>query len=167
LKSFHYHSLDELSEASDRRETAATGHFWLVNQRYGRLILPTPWNEFILKYQHVTSRRTRVRNDSEHLGRHSDQNAMRDTKMQMHRAASASGRFANVDLNPTRPTTNRIAIRITNAREAGLAQAKVQLNQARNQRCERAAKQSRGCYRQSHLHLGTPGPTHPGSHPYR
>src|SRR6202163_2747266 len=37
LKSFHDHSLDELSEASDRREGAARGALWLVNQRYGRL----------------------------------------------------------------------------------------------------------------------------------
>jgi hypothetical protein len=44
------------------------------------------------------------------------QNAMRDARMQKHRAPSASGGFANVDLNPRRPTTNRIAIRITNAR---------------------------------------------------
>jgi predicted ATPase len=33
---------DELSEASDRRESAARGPSWLVNQRYGRLMLPTP-----------------------------------------------------------------------------------------------------------------------------
>src|SRR5216684_4115306 len=39
LKSFHDHSLDELSEASDRRESAARGPFWLVNQRYGKLML--------------------------------------------------------------------------------------------------------------------------------
>ncbi len=44
------------------------------------------------------------------------QNAMRDPRMQTYRAASASGGFANVDLNPRRPTTNRTAIRITNAR---------------------------------------------------
>jgi hypothetical protein len=44
------------------------------------------------------------------------QNAMRDARMQMYKAASASGGFANVDLNPRRPTTNRTAIRITNAR---------------------------------------------------
>jgi hypothetical protein len=29
------------------------------------------------------------------------QNAMRDARMQMYKAASASGGFANVDLNPT------------------------------------------------------------------
>jgi hypothetical protein len=34
----------------------------------------------------------------------------------MYRAASASGEFANADLSPRRPTTNRTAIRITNAR---------------------------------------------------
>jgi hypothetical protein len=34
----------------------------------------------------------------------------------MYRAASAGGGFANIDLNPKRPTTNRTAIRITNAR---------------------------------------------------
>src|ERR1700730_8609526 len=39
LKSFHDHSLDEVSEASDRREGAARGALWLVNQRYGRLML--------------------------------------------------------------------------------------------------------------------------------
>src|SRR5882757_6182489 len=39
LKSFHHHSLDELSEASDRREGAVRGALWLVNQRYGRLML--------------------------------------------------------------------------------------------------------------------------------
>src|ERR1700675_1164335 len=39
LKSFHDHSLDELSESSDRRESAARGASWLVNQRYGRLML--------------------------------------------------------------------------------------------------------------------------------
>jgi len=44
------------------------------------------------------------------------QNAMRDARMQMYRAASASGGFANIDLNPRRPTTNRTTIRITNAR---------------------------------------------------
>src|SRR6202051_4556625 len=32
LKSFHDHSLDELSDAPDRREIAARGLFWLVNQ---------------------------------------------------------------------------------------------------------------------------------------
>jgi hypothetical protein len=42
LKSFHDHSLDELSEASDWRESAPTGPFWLVNQRYGKLMLPSP-----------------------------------------------------------------------------------------------------------------------------
>src|SRR5882757_2866243 len=40
LKAFHDHSSDELSEASDRREGAARGALWLVNQRYGRLMLP-------------------------------------------------------------------------------------------------------------------------------
>jgi len=44
------------------------------------------------------------------------QNAMRDARMQTYRAASASGGFANIDLNPRRPTTNRTAIKITNAR---------------------------------------------------
>src|SRR5713101_2080952 len=44
------------------------------------------------------------------------QNAMRDARMQTYRAASASGGFANIDLNPKRPTANRTAIRITNAR---------------------------------------------------
>src|SRR5216683_4841624 len=39
LKSFHDHSLAKLSEASDRRESAARGPFWLVNQRYRRLML--------------------------------------------------------------------------------------------------------------------------------
>src|ERR1700688_67713 len=42
LKSFHDHSVDELSEASDRRENAASGPSWLVNQRYGRLMLLSP-----------------------------------------------------------------------------------------------------------------------------
>ena len=31
-----------LSEASDRRESASRGPFWLVNQRYRKLILPIP-----------------------------------------------------------------------------------------------------------------------------
>src|SRR5205814_8836066 len=44
------------------------------------------------------------------------QNAMRDPRMQTYRAASASGGFANIDLNPRRPTANRTAIRITKAR---------------------------------------------------
>src|SRR5260370_21618637 len=44
------------------------------------------------------------------------QNAMRDARMQTYRAASASGGLANIDLNPKRPTANRTAIRITNAR---------------------------------------------------
>src|ERR1700730_18562225 len=39
LKSFHDHSLDGLSDAPDRRESAARGASWLVNQRYGRLML--------------------------------------------------------------------------------------------------------------------------------
>src|SRR6267142_6408887 len=43
------------------------------------------------------------------------ENAMRDARMQTYRAASASGGFANIDLNPRRPTANRTAIRITNA----------------------------------------------------
>jgi hypothetical protein len=42
LKSFHDHSLDELSVASDRREIAARSPLWLVNQRYGKLILRAP-----------------------------------------------------------------------------------------------------------------------------
>jgi hypothetical protein len=36
------HPLDELSDAPDRREGAARGLFWLVNQRYGRLMLLSP-----------------------------------------------------------------------------------------------------------------------------
>ena len=36
--------------------------------------------------------------------------------MQTYRAASVSGGFANIDLNPRRPTTNRTAAKITNAR---------------------------------------------------
>ena len=44
------------------------------------------------------------------------QNAMRDARMQTYSAASASGGFANIDLNPRRPTTNRMVTRITNAR---------------------------------------------------
>jgi hypothetical protein len=37
------------------------------------------------------------------------QSATRETRMQTYRAASASGGFANIDLNPRRPTTNRTA----------------------------------------------------------
>jgi hypothetical protein len=55
LKYFHNHFLDELSVASDRRESAARGRFWLVNQRYGRLMLLSPLDEFIVKDQYVTS----------------------------------------------------------------------------------------------------------------
>jgi hypothetical protein len=36
--------------------------------------------------------------------------------MQTYSAASANGGFANIDLNPRRPTTNRTAIMIPNAR---------------------------------------------------
>jgi multidrug resistance efflux pump len=36
-----------------------------------------------------------------------------------------------------------------------------------DQRCERAAEQSRGRKCQPHLHLGAPGAAHPGAHPYR
>ncbi len=43
------------------------------------------------------------------------QNAMRDARMQTYRAASASGGFANIDLNPKRPTANRTAIKMTKA----------------------------------------------------
>src|ERR1700739_2534131 len=42
LKSFHDDALDELSDASDRRENGARNLLWLVNQRYGRLMLPSP-----------------------------------------------------------------------------------------------------------------------------
>jgi hypothetical protein len=42
LKFFHNHSLDEHPRLSDQGESAASGPFWLVNQRYGRLILPIP-----------------------------------------------------------------------------------------------------------------------------
>jgi len=52
-------------------------------------------------------------NDSEHPFSRSDQNPMRDARMQTYRAASASGGFANIDLNPKRPTTNRTAIKMT------------------------------------------------------
>src|SRR5260370_20148912 len=38
LKSFHEHSLDELSDASVGRESAAAGAFWLVNHRSGGLM---------------------------------------------------------------------------------------------------------------------------------
>src|SRR5882762_11774667 len=44
------------------------------------------------------------------------QNSMRDARMQTYRAASASGGFANIDLNPKRPTANRTAIKMTKAR---------------------------------------------------
>ena len=117
LKSFHYHLLDELSEASDRRESAARGPVWLVNQRYGRLMLlgPTAAN------LHLDINRLHPGEAGSQQFRHlqavaQTQNAMRDARMQTYRAASASGGFANIDLNPRRPTTNRTAIRITNAR---------------------------------------------------
>ena len=44
------------------------------------------------------------------------QNAMRDARMQTYRAASASGGFAKIDLNPKRPTAIRTAIKMTKAR---------------------------------------------------
>src|ERR1700730_9992883 len=42
LKCFHNDSLDQLSDAPDRRESAARGLLWLVNQRYGSLMLLSP-----------------------------------------------------------------------------------------------------------------------------
>src|ERR1700730_11438638 len=48
LKSFHDHSLDGLSDAPDRRESAARGASWLVNQRYGRLMLHRPTKPFLV-----------------------------------------------------------------------------------------------------------------------
>src|ERR1700722_7247927 len=41
-------SLDELSEASGRRESAARDPFWLVNQRYERLMLLSPHGAYFL-----------------------------------------------------------------------------------------------------------------------
>src|SRR5713226_1263291 len=67
--------------ASDRRESAAKGLLWLVNQRYGRLILPTPWNAFSLKYQYVTSWQPEFATIQNTSGVTQIQNAMRDTRM--------------------------------------------------------------------------------------
>jgi hypothetical protein len=39
LTPFHSHSLDERTDVTDRRESAASGFFPLVNQRCGRLML--------------------------------------------------------------------------------------------------------------------------------
>src|ERR1700730_3994095 len=70
----------------------------------------------ILKYQYVKSDEPEfatIQNTSAVAQIH---NAMRDARMQTYSAASASGGFSNIDLNPRRPTTNQTAIRITNAR---------------------------------------------------
>jgi hypothetical protein len=55
------------------------------------------------------------------------QNAMRDTRMQTYRAASASGGFANIDLNPRRPTTTRTAIKMTKARNRYLTKGSTRM----------------------------------------